>query len=114
MWIEVQPPDEMKGLSGDEIVEMAMDKLKNLHKKIREIEDVLRPLNEEFLFWWKLKKQELMKKAQPKKIDEGVSGRDRDVFYKLKTLDIESFVSKMSDENRMALLEKLQARRNEL
>ncbi len=114
MWIEVQPPVEMTGLSPDEIVEMSIEKLKELHKKIRVLEEQLAPLNREFLFWWKLKKQELLKKTPITKIPEGVSARDREVSWRLKQVDIESFVSQMSDESRMALLAKLQERSKEL
>ena len=114
MWIEVQPPAEMAGLSPDEIVEMSIEKLKELHKKIRVLEEQLAPLNKEFLFWWKLKKQELLKKTPVKKIPEGVSGKDRLVEWKLKQIDIETFVSQMSDENRMALLAILKDRAKEL
>jgi len=114
MWIEVKPPAEMAGLTGDEIIEMSFEKLKELSKKIRILEDELKPLNHEFLFWWKLKKQELIKKATPKKIPEGVSGRDREVVYKLKQIDIETMITQLSDESRMSLLETLQKRRAEL
>jgi hypothetical protein len=114
MWIKVEPPDELKGLSSDEIVNMSIEKMKELYKKIKGLEDLLYPLNKEFLFWWKLKKQELLKITPIKKIPEGVSGKDKEVSWRLKQVDIESFVSQMSDESRMALLEKLQTRRNEL
>jgi hypothetical protein len=114
MWIEVHPPAEMAGLTGDEIISMSIEKLKELSKKIRVLEEQLAPLNQEFLFWWKLKKQELLKKTPIQKIPEGVSARDREVSWKLKQVDIESFVSQMTDESRMALLSKLQERSKEL
>lgn len=108
MWIEVKPPAEMQGLSGDEIVEMSLEKLKELNKKIRILEDQLKPLNQEFLFWWKLKKQELLKKFPVNKVPEGVSGKDRNTEWRLKQIDVETLVSQLSDERRASLLDILQ------
>jgi hypothetical protein len=107
MWFEVKTPEELKGKTPEEMVHICSGKLRDIYQEAKPLQDKLKKLDGELLFWWKLKRQELFKLIPVKKIPPKFSGRN--TAWKPKPVDISTFISSLSPDQVEALLQKLQS-----
>jgi predicted translin family RNA/ssDNA-binding protein len=99
-------PAEVASLSREEIVEVASRKLQDLHKEISMLEEKLKPLNQDLVFWWKVKKKACLELAEVKKVPYGVSGRE--VEWQAKAVSLEDWIEGASPAQVSELIAKLQ------
>lgn len=107
MWFEVKTPEELKGKSPEEMIQVCSEKLRDIYHEAKPLQDQLNKLDADLLFWWKLKRQEILKLIKIKVIPPKVSGRERETKWKPKSINISSFIGSLSDTQREDLLQKL-------
>jgi hypothetical protein len=100
---ELEP--ELVGLSTTERILYCSEKIKEIDKKIRELRQLLLPLEDEELYWIYLKREEVLKLTPVKKIPAGVSGHPRVKENLLVSVD--KIFESMSEEQRAIILARL-------
>ncbi len=112
MWIKVERPDSLRDTEAQQVVDACCEKLKDLYKESKPLRDKIEAIDREMIYWWKLKKQELLKITPIKEIPPFQSGRVRE--WRATPVDLVSLIAKMSDAQRNELLLKLEQKRDQL
>lgn len=109
MFTKITRKPEHLHLSGEEMVDVTCEKLRELHEKMLPLKEELRKLDEEVNYWWRLKKQESLKLANIKKIPFGISGRPKSHSLKKLVLGVglTEFLANLTVEQKVVILRKL-------
>jgi hypothetical protein len=110
MWFKVSTPEDLKGKSPEEMIQVCSERLREIYQQSKPLQDQLKELDKELLFWWKLKRQEILKLIQVKRIPPKVSGRIRETIWKAKPVDLSKFLSSLSQSQRDGLIRELERR----